>query len=60
MKDFAEALIWYPGLDWVEPDRVTTMPQQNHSTPSYKKEVVNRKIYPTRKHAIKDVTAWIE
>ena len=25
-----------------------------------KKEVVNRKIYPTRKHAIKDVTAWIE
>lgn len=25
-----------------------------------KKEVVNRKIYPTRKHAIKDMTAWIE
>ena len=25
-----------------------------------KKEVVNRKIYPTKKHAIKDVTAWIE
>ena len=36
------------------------MPQQNHSTPSCKKEVVNRKIYPTRKHAIKDMTAWIE
>ena len=25
-----------------------------------KKEVVNRKIYPTKKHAIKDVTSWIE
>ena len=25
-----------------------------------KKEVATRKIYPTRKHAIKDVTSWIE
>ena len=25
-----------------------------------KKEVVNRKIYPTRQHALKAVTAWIE
>ncbi|VEH89189.1 Integrase core domain [Propionibacterium australiense] len=25
-----------------------------------KKELVNRKVYPTRNHAIRDVTAWIE
>ena len=25
-----------------------------------KKELVNRKVYPTRAHAIRDVTSWIE
>lgn len=27
---------------------------------SLKNEVVNRTVYPTRKHAINDVTSWIE
>ena len=44
----------------VEPSRVTTMPQQIQSTPSCKKEVVNREIYPTQKYPIKDAAAWIE
>ena len=45
---------------WEEPACATTTQQQISFNATRKKELVNRKIYHTRRKAIKEVTSWIE
>jgi len=45
---------------WEEPACATTTQQQISFNATCKKELVNRKIYHTRRKAIKEVTSWIE